>query len=73
MNNEYMNQFIDRPHYGYYVDIDTSQENFETTENNNIVYIMLGVIATACVLFLCWLRRQEKTQQNKRYTSISYV
>ena len=73
MNNEYMNQFVDRPHYGYYVDIDITKENFETSENNAIVYIMLGVIATACVAFLYWLRKQEKAQQNKRYTSISYV
>ena len=67
-----MNQFVDRPHYGYYADITPNQEKLETIENISAVYIILGIIALSCAGFIYWIYKREKAQ-NKRYTSISYV
>ncbi len=67
-----MNQFVDRPHYGYYADIRPTQGKLEPIENISAVYIILCIIAVMCAGFIYWINKREN-DQNKRYTSISYV
>ena len=73
MTDGFINSFVDRPHFENYNNLEINNENLETIENYNAVYIILGVIFIICVIFLYWVTKVDKSKHEKRNKSVYNV